>query len=153
VKSIQDHQRDGTYNSTRHSDRFETSKPSTPPNPPRHLSHVEKKAFREIAKLMHENESLSNLDVYALENFSVQLCLFRRAKRELEKSGEFVTTHTNKAGASNQVPSPWLTILKNSTDAMLKFGAKLGLSPTDRNKISKTGNDVPIWAQPGSLFK
>jgi len=86
---------------------------------------------------MLKNHSVSALDVYSLEIYSVQLALFRRAKKTLEKTGEYVVLHVNKSGAQNTIPSPWMTILQKSNDALLKFGAKLGLSPQDRNKVSK----------------
>jgi P27 family predicted phage terminase small subunit len=87
--------------------------------------------------LMQKEESLSDLDIYALEVYAVQMALFRRAKKALEKSGEYITTHTNKSGSTNLVPSPWLTVLKNTTDALQKASAKLGLTPIDRSRVSK----------------
>ena len=96
---------------------------------------------------MFENDSLSSLDVYALESFAVRLSLSRMAKAELEKSGQYIASHTNKGGSTNLVPSPWLTVLKNTSDHLLKLSAKLGLNPVDRNKankIEKINNDMSL---------
>lgn len=138
MKTTQELKNQGTYKPYRHDQRVAAEPPDGVPQPPRHLTRTEKKIFSEIAGKMVETDSISSLDVYALECYSVQLALFRKAKKELEKKDEYITVHTNKGGGSNLVPSPWLTVLKQTTDALLKLTAKLGLSPVDRNKVSKT---------------
>jgi P27 family predicted phage terminase small subunit len=137
MKSFEELKRSGTFSDSRHGDKVQAGKPKEVPSAPKHLTLVEKKIFSEIASLMQKEESLSYLDVYALEIYSVQMALFRRAKKALEKSGEYITTHTNKSGSTNLVPSPWLTVLKNTTDALQKLSAKLGLTPQDRSRVSK----------------
>jgi P27 family predicted phage terminase small subunit len=143
TKSIAELKISGTYRDDRHGDRVEAQKIAAIPLPPKHLTPTEKKVFTEVATLMFDNNSLASLDVYALEAYSVQLALFRLAKKSLQAEGQYIIEHTNKAGAKNLVPSPWLIVLKNSTDALLKFGAKLGMTPADRNKISKVVDEEP----------
>lgn len=142
MKPVVELKNQGTYKEGRHGNRATAEAPAGIPEPPKHLTRIEAKIFREIAKKMTDNSSISTLDVYTLEQYSVQLALFRKAKKELEVSDEYVITHINKAGAENQIPSPWLTVLKNTSDALLKLTAKLGLSPMDRNKVSKTETPV-----------
>lgn len=143
TKTTRELQISGTYRSDRHSDRVEAEKPSIAPTAPSHLTAAEKKIFDEVAALMFENDSISSLDSYALETFSVQLCLFRKAKKELQKSGDYLVSQTNKNGSTNLVASPWLKVLKDSNDVVLKLSAKLGLTPMDRNKVSKVVDSVP----------
>jgi P27 family predicted phage terminase small subunit len=140
MKSVSEHQLNGTFRKDRHGNKPTMKKPKDIPPAPEHLTKAEAKIFNEIAKKLFENEVLSTLDVYTIETYAVQLNLFRKAKHELEKTGEYVSEYTNKAGASNLVPSPWLQVLKNSGDALLKLSGKLGLNPTDRHKASKTQN-------------
>jgi P27 family predicted phage terminase small subunit len=138
MKSIFEHQIDGTYKESRHGNRAIMKQPKQIPPAPEHLTKEEGKIFSEIAKKLFENELLSSLDIYSLECYSVQLALYRRAKRELEKSGQYISSFTNKSGAVNLVPSPWLQVLKNSGDLLLKLSTKLALNPTDRHKATKT---------------
>jgi len=137
MKSKQEHFRNGTFRADRHEGKIDPTPADSIPEPPPHLTKSEAKIFSEIAALMFENDSLSSLDVYALENYSVQLNLFRKAKSELEKSGQYITSHVNKNGSANLVPSPWLVVLKNTSDILLKLSAKLAMTPVDRNKAGK----------------
>jgi P27 family predicted phage terminase small subunit len=143
TKTTRELQISGTYRSDRHGERVEAEKPSGVPIAPGHLTTAEKKIFNEVAALMYKNDSIASLDSYALETFSVQLCLFRKAKKELQKSGEYLVSQTNKNGSTNQVASPWLKVLKDSNDVVLKLSAKLGLTPMDRNKVSKVVDSEP----------
>lgn len=138
MKEIADHILNGTYRQDRHGNRPTMKQPNSTPKAPNHLTREEAEIFTEIAKKLFENELLSNLDIYTLETYAVQLALYRRARRELEKSGEYVSTFTNKSGHKNLIPSPWLQVLKSSGDLLLKLSAKLALNPTDRHKATKT---------------
>jgi P27 family predicted phage terminase small subunit len=137
MKDITDHILSGTFRPDRHSNRAIMKQPKDIPAPPEHLTKEEGKIFSEIAKKLFENDLLSSLDIYSLECYSVQLALFRKAKRELDKSGQYITGYTNKSGHENLIPSPWLQVLKNSGDLLLKLSAKLALNPVDRRKASK----------------
>lgn len=138
MKDISDHILNGTYREHRHGNRPTMKQPKNIPPAPEHLTKSEAKIFTEIARKLFENDLLSTLDIYSLETYAVQLNLFRKAKAELEKSGEYVSQYTNKGGATNLIPSPWLQVLKNSGDALIKLSAKLALSPADRNKATRT---------------
>lgn len=138
MKTVEMHQFEGTYREDRHGKKAEVKPISQIPEPPSHLTKEEAKIFREIAAKMFENELISTLDTYTLENYCIQLALCRKAKKELEETGEYVTVHINKNGSANSVPSPWLMILKSSSDIMLKLGGKLGLNPVDRGRATKT---------------
>lgn len=141
MKSVETHIIQGTYRRDRHEKKVQMRRLKKVPEPPQHLSKVEAKIFLEIARKLHGNDLLSGLDVYALESYAVQLALSRKAKAELEQSGEYVVEYINKNGSKNMVPSPWLIVLKNSADILLKLGAKLGLSPADRAKASRLDGD------------
>src|SRR5690606_20973252 len=141
MKTVQEHILNGTFRTDRHGNKGEVKAGFTVPEPPDNLSKEEKKIFTEIAKKMFENELISVLDTYTLENYCIQLALCRRAKRELEKSGDYIVEHTNKNGSRNLVPSPWLIVLKNSSDILLKLGAKLALNPVDRGRATKTARE------------
>jgi P27 family predicted phage terminase small subunit len=143
LKTIQEHKISGTFSNSRHGDKVEATKPEKLPEAPKHLTLTERKIFNHVAELMQKQDSLASLDAYALEVFSVQMALFRKAKKELDKTGQYITSHTNKSGSTNQVPSPWLTILKNTTDAIQKQSAKLGLTPIDRGRVSKVVDENP----------
>lgn len=142
MKSKEEHILNGTYRNDRHAGKVDVKAIDDIPEAPKHLNSEEAEIFTEIAVKMIGNESLSTLDVYALESFAVQLTLSRKAKKELEKTGEYITPHTNKNGSTNLVPSPWLIVLKNSSDILLKLSAKLGLTPVDRAKASKVERAV-----------
>lgn len=136
MKNVHELKISGTYREDRHGDRAEGMKPSCAPQPPAHLTAAEKKIFREVAETMFESSFITDLDVNVLELYAVQMALFRKAKKQLQKGKEYTTEYINKSGAKNEVPSAWLKIMNDSTDQLLKLQAKLGLTPTDRKKVS-----------------
>lgn len=107
------------------------------PTAPEHLNDSEQQIFNEIAQKMHDTGSLSTLDVYTLENYAVQLNLFRMANKALKEKGEYVTMGAVKNGVMAPIPSPWIRILRDSSAALNVLSAKLGLTPTDRKRVSK----------------
>jgi P27 family predicted phage terminase small subunit len=115
----------------------EANNPEILPPAPDHLSDGEKAIFKEIAGKMLANGSLSELDLYSLETYSVQLNLFRIATKELQKPDAYIQQQTIKNGIIAPAPSPWIRILRDSNSILLSLSAKLGLNPTDRNKASK----------------
>lgn len=141
MKTVEEHILNGTFRNGRHGNKAEVVAISSIPEPPDHLSKEEARIFGEIAEKMFHNELISSLDVYALENYAIHLALLRKAKKELEKSGEYIVAHTNKNGSTNLVPSPWLMVVKNSSDHLLKLGAKLALNPVDRGRATKTARE------------
>ncbi len=134
MKSIEKHHRDGTFEKSRHSDRVTTETPGSL-KAPANLNKEQAKIFRDVAAKMLENKSLADLDRNALELYSIQFALMRKATAELESEGEVITVET-KSGTM-VIESPWVKILQKSSDLVMKLSAKLGLTPVDRNKATK----------------
>jgi P27 family predicted phage terminase small subunit len=139
MKSKEEHKNNGTFRADRHEGKVDIDGIDRIPKAPEQLNADEAAIFDDIASKMFKQDSLSDLDLNALEVYCVQLNLFRKAKSELDRTGEYVTEHTNKAGKTNLVPSPWLMVLKTAGDQLLKQSTKLGLTPVDRSKANKVG--------------
>lgn len=132
MKTLREHEISGTFRKSRHGKKAGKA-PSRVPTPPDHLTEEEAKIFKDIAKKMTKNDSLATLDTYTLEQYAVQMALFRKARHELSKpNAQYIST-----SARGVAPSPWTVILQKSNDALLRLGAKLGLNPQDRGRITK----------------
>ena len=59
--------------------------------------------------------------------------------RHLDKHGEVIRApvfdRNGKPTGQRIVTSPWLSVWKAATDAVLRYGARFGLSPSDRSQI------------------
>jgi phage terminase small subunit len=57
-----------------------------------------------------------------------------KAEEMLESEG-YTITKFNTTGGSNEVPSPWLSVLDQAVKTVDKFGSKFGFTPLDVQKI------------------
>lgn len=137
MKTAIDHIASGTYRKDRHH-RVNGEALEGIPDPPDHLSEDEQQIYLEVCQRLHETNALTAGDLFIVEMFAVQLCLHRKAKRELETAGVLISMHTNKNGSTNPVQSPWVNLILKSSDQLLKLSAKLGLNVVDRSKQTRS---------------
>lgn len=106
------------------------------PDPPDLFDEVGATVWYAVCDQLKKRGELCYVYQPVIETYCFAVMMYQRAKRELMKDGAKLTTsYTNKAGATNEVPSAWFKIMKQSQDTMVTFGTKLGLSPLDIQKL------------------
>ena len=104
------------------------------PKAPPHLSPFSKREWRRITPLLAQLGLLSSLDRTALAIYCQAYGRWKKAEREVKKTGE-IETVTSKSGAVYLQQSPWLQISNKAVDQMHKMLAEFGLSPAARSRI------------------
>jgi P27 family predicted phage terminase small subunit len=82
---------------------------------------------------------LSPVDRGYLVAYCEAWATFCDAREDIAKRGTLIPGR-----GGDMVRSPAAVVMKDSMDAMLKFGAKFGLSPADRSRLAK----VPVEDEP-----
>lgn len=78
---------------------------------------------------------MTNVDVSALAIYCDTYSKYVQATESLN-SGDLVVEHTNKSGATNLVPSPFINIQAKYADIIKKFLGEFGLTPSARAKLA-----------------
>jgi P27 family predicted phage terminase small subunit len=109
------------------------------PKPPSDLTG---EAFAEWCRIVPELDGaglLSPVDRGYLVAYCEAWATFCDAREDIAKRGTLIPGR-----GGDMVRSPAAVVMKDSMDAMLKFGAKFGLSPADRSRLAK----VPVEDEP-----
>ncbi len=97
---------------------------------PRWLSKTAKTHWRELCPVLEACGIMTRADRYTLAAYCDALANYRRATVEIEQLEHLVEDN----GRTTKI-SPLVTAQKNYAELMIKFGTKLGLSPSDRSSI------------------
>lgn len=135
-------------------DRINTSEPTPSTSEvrcPSWLSTSAKRIWRQYAPDLRTQNVLTSWDV---EHFAVwchAVSRRRQAVAELEHHGEVIETPVfDKKGEPlldggepimRMVRSPWSVVLKEATETMQRYGARFGLTPSDRASLHIPGAD------------
>lgn len=125
-------------------DRANLKAPTSPavplPKPPAAFSAGQKRAWRELAELVDPMRITSRADVVAFREMARCMALIEQADLELKKYGRTDYQVVTETGISyrkyTQVET--LATFEKILDAKL---SRFGMSPADREKVSKIGDD------------
>lgn len=104
------------------------------PTPPSHLDNFAKAYYREIIKTI-PSEILNFTDTYYISVCADALSKMKLCQQKIAEEG-MIVEYTNKAGFTNINESKYVGIYHKYAGLLDKFGAKIGLSASDRAKIS-----------------
>lgn len=116
--------------------------PFTPrgaPFVPDHLTDDAKACAEHIIRCF-TTKHLAAPDSYALAAFSTAWAWHKAAVLEMQKP-DFEPIVVSEKG--DQKPNPWFTIMNRASEHMLRWGAKLYLTPVDRASIHGADDDRP----------
>jgi P27 family predicted phage terminase small subunit len=99
------------------------------------LDETARKEWDRVVDELIELGLMTNVDVSALGIYCDTYSKYVQATEALN-SGELVVEHTNKSGATNLVPSPFINIQNKYADIIKKFLAEFGLTPSARAKLA-----------------
>lgn len=115
------------------------------PAQPKTLSKGAIPIWHEICQVLHDMQVLAVSDQYAIESLAENLDYVRRLRSELAKA-DSMTMQVKAQGIFIIKPRPEVTMIKGADVAVMQWATKLGLTPTDRGKLTKvdSGDDNPF---------
>lgn len=132
----------GTYQECRDKPVVQWQQMDAIPDPPDFFNEVGATTWYSVCHQLKGRGELCFVYMPLVDTYCFAVQMWSRAKQELMKEGaKLTTTYINKVGASNEVPSAWFRIMKQSEDTMRSSGAKLGLSPLDIQKLPEPRAD------------
>lgn len=116
------------------------------PDPPVHLDKVARSHWKKVARLIDDSGLLSEIDVFALEQYCDLYSTWRKAKEKVEVEGEVIIARN---GYSQQ--NPWYVTKVQVMKDMKSFITMFGLSPAARSKLTPTEAEEidPKWSALG----
>ena len=94
-----------------------------------------RQCWQVVAGELQQKGLLASVDLALLRAYCYQVALMVEAEKELETNGKTITMR-NKGGGEYAVKSPWVAILSDATEKVLKIGQQFGFSPASRTRIS-----------------
>ena len=105
---------------------------------PDFLSDTAKEEFErvvsELLKIEGIAEITSNVDRGIISVYANAYAYYAKLHNDIQTEGMTIE-HTNKAGATNTVINPKITIQQKQIDTIMRCSSRLGLSVSDRLKI------------------
>lgn len=123
-KTLEQHERDGTLNITRHRDLLDAAKLDGTPEKPAHLTGDAEWMWDFVTAELAEKCGLKRLDTMALTACCEQWGLYRAV---MEKLRQYPTDRDARVA------------MVQFHDRFMADAAKLGLNPTDRQRIKTEG--------------
>ncbi len=109
------------------------------------LSAAAREVWDRLAPDLEAKGVLTPWDADEFAGFCDAVARRDEAARQLDKHGEVIRApvfdRNGKPTGQRIVTSPWLSVWKAATDAVLRYGSRFGLSPSDRSQIKTS---VPI---------
>ncbi len=118
----------------------EPEPPLAMPLPPAHLSDRARCVFEGVSQLLYDMGVLSVADCFAVEGLSQAYCDWRNAVEFLDSNGSnYVVIHHAPDGTSREElkPYPQVAMASNADKRMRAWLQSCGLTPADRQKISR----------------
>lgn len=101
---------------------------------PKWLSSVAKKEFNRVVIELTRLKLVDNLDLSILAIYCDAYSKYIELCKTIKEKG-LTVEHTNKAGQTNTVISPYVQVQQKYIDVIIKCSSKLGLSISDRLKL------------------
>lgn len=103
--------------------------------PPEWLSENALTMWQTVVPELLTNKILTVGDIHNVEAFCMAYSRWRLAEDDIKENG--ITIHTEKTVIKN----PAVTVVNEATNQMMKFGALLGLDPSNRQRLSGAAKD------------
>jgi P27 family predicted phage terminase small subunit len=136
---IEEHLEKGTYRRDRH--RSFSLVPIEAPRPAKWLGPAARKKWKEIATQLADADIVTVLDIDAMAGYCVAYATWKAAAETIEKEGV-----TYQSGTLRKV-HPAAAVLTAANADMLRWGEKLGLSPSSRRRL-RIDTSRPKLTQP-----
>jgi P27 family predicted phage terminase small subunit len=111
---------------------------------PGDLSTGAKKVWKRLAPDLQKKGVLTSWDIDEFASFCDAVARHAEARKQLDKEGEVVESPVfNRNGEMTgyrKELSKWWQVWKGANEAMLRYGARFGMSPSDRSQLSIGGN-------------
>lgn len=101
-------------------------------DPPEWLDETGRREWLRLASELEDSDLLSNWDFATFAAYCESVSRVSLAKGHLEKPED----HVYRAPNGYTQVSPWLGILERALRDMVKYGALLGLNPSERSRLS-----------------
>jgi len=108
-------------------------RPDTGATCPDWLSESARLHWNELCPVLESCGILTKADRYTLAAYCDALANYQRATKEIDSLDSLI-----EKGVHGTKISPVVSAQRNYADLMIKFGTKLGLSPSDRSSIKAT---------------
>lgn len=121
------------------SDRVNTQepKPSTSPIVPTdELGADAREVWDRLAPDLIAQRVLTAWDADAFTTYCKTVAIYREAAHQLDEHGL-----TARGAAGGVIKSPYWQIMRDAMDGQLRYGARFGLTPSDRASIKIGGSD------------
>lgn len=129
-------------------DRINTSEPKPADGEvrcPTHLTDGARAVWERLAPDLIAKKVLTPWDVDDFATFCDAADRFRQAQQGLDAGGmvvdePIVSKSSGEVVGYRQATSKWWQVWKGSSEVMLRYGARFGLSPSDRSQLSIKGD-------------
>jgi P27 family predicted phage terminase small subunit len=109
---------------------------------PEGMTEDAKKVWDELAPDLEAKGVLTPWDVYALEAYCEAVAQLRECRTLLQKKSVY-GKYVDKGAAGGVIKSPYHQMMNDCIERMNKIGARFGLTPADRSRLSIEG-DAPV---------
>ena len=133
------HRRRGTDRKDRHKEPTKTPAAGTVPKPPAVLSPAAKKHWKNLAAELVARGLLTTLDLSAFALYCEALAEYWLHKAELVKTEDYVDETSN----GNTIQHPRVGMANQAAKRVADFGARFGLTPSDRTGLIPGGSAPP----------
>lgn len=109
------------------------------PRPPKGLNKTAKERWKYLAERLSRCGILTEIDLDVLAACCSSLSIATDAAEKLSEEGLTIETFNENGSLREKKKSPYLTVFCEALMIFDKFGAKLGLSPSDRVRLRGIG--------------
>lgn len=110
--------------------RTEPKPPVTVPEPPRFLNAKAKRMFRQLAPILLEIGTLTQIDAWVLADYCDAAAEVERLTKELKRAGDTITTPNGYIQ-----PHPYVAMRNQCLARMARAGAELGIGAASRTRV------------------
>lgn len=109
------------------------------PTAPEYLNEIAKERWNYLAPKLVKCGLLTDIDIDTLEQCCVSLSVARMAAKKITENTLVLTMMNDDKTLKYAQKTPYLTVYTEALSIFDKYGAKLGLSPSDRVRLRGIG--------------
>lgn len=111
------------------------------PECPSYLHDLARQTWFAVCAILNEMRVITRADENVVARYCTIFCRWREAEESLEKDGMVITSPNGYP-----IQNPYLAIANKSSEQLDRLDTKLGLSPSDRNRlhVMPTVKDDPM---------
>lgn len=130
------HEAEGGISKTHRAKAYRANEPkpgrlSKLPPAPKFLNRVGKKEWRRVGKELSKNGLLTKIDLMAFGGYCVEYQTWVEAVGKINTFGMMI-----KSKNGFPIQSPYVSIARNSLQAMIKIMTEFGMTPSSRARVS-----------------